>query len=138
MAQTTLRVFGKRIHIVFALPKYNVQHKFSLRGIFKPQRWKFERLNTPAIQEINYFPAVHRIARQSIRVPSQNSVSFAIFYLVQHFVENWSTRNFGRLFLDENINHIQIFLLGKGAQFCDLVFNRTHLFILNIGGFAGV
>ncbi|OGI66688.1 hypothetical protein A2823_01205 [Candidatus Nomurabacteria bacterium RIFCSPHIGHO2_01_FULL_41_91] len=63
LAQTTLRVFGKRIHIVFALPKSDVQHKFSLRCWFKPKLRKLQRRNTPAINQIDYLSAVHRIAR---------------------------------------------------------------------------
>ncbi|OGD40945.1 hypothetical protein A3K28_00020 [Candidatus Azambacteria bacterium RIFOXYB1_FULL_40_33] len=82
MAQTTLRVFGKRIHIVFALPKNDVQHKFSLRRIFKPQRWKLQARKFADVQKVNDTPAVHRITRQSVRVPSQNSVGLASFYLV--------------------------------------------------------
>ncbi|MFH1867055.1 MAG: hypothetical protein ABIJ81_03160 [Patescibacteria group bacterium] len=120
------------------MPKYNVQHKFSLRGVFKPQGWKLQARKFFSVQKVNDTPAVHRIARQSVRVPSQNSVCLALLYFVQHFVKNRTARNFGRLFFNKYINNIQVFLLGKGTQFRDLVFNRTYLFIFHIGGLAGV
>ncbi|HWO06997.1 MAG TPA: hypothetical protein VNM40_00225 [Candidatus Paceibacterota bacterium] len=138
MAQTTFCVFGKRIHIVFALPKDDVQHKFSLWRIFKPQRRKFERGELAGIKQVDNTPAVHRIARQSVCVPRQNSVGFALLYAIEHTVKNRSARNFGTLLFNQHINHIQIFLLGKGAQFCDLIFNTPHLLIFHIGGLAGV
>ncbi|MFA5813617.1 MAG: hypothetical protein WC862_03855 [Patescibacteria group bacterium] len=138
LAQTTLRVFGKRIHIVFALPKSDIQHKFSLRRWFKPKLRKLQRRNTPAINEINNLSAVHRIARQSVGVPRQNSVRPAFFNTLYHFAKNRAAGNFGRLFFNKCLNDIKIVLFGKGAQFCDLRFNTQNLFILNIGGFAGV
>ncbi|OGZ21121.1 MAG: hypothetical protein A3C48_01935 [Candidatus Nealsonbacteria bacterium RIFCSPHIGHO2_02_FULL_38_75] len=95
MAQTTLRVFGKRIHIVFALPKSDIQHKFSLRRWFKPKLWKLQRRNTPAINKVNYLSAVNRIARQSIGVPSQNSVRLVFFNSLYHSAEYRTARNFG-------------------------------------------
>ncbi|OGN16118.1 MAG: hypothetical protein A3C81_00880 [Candidatus Yanofskybacteria bacterium RIFCSPHIGHO2_02_FULL_46_19] len=92
----------------------------------------------PAIQKINYFSAVNRIARQSVGVPRQNSVRFATLYPIEHFVKNGAARNFGRLFFHQLINNVEIFLFRKGAQFCNLVLDGTHLLVLNIGGFAGI
>ncbi|HEY4477080.1 MAG TPA: hypothetical protein VJB56_00455 [Candidatus Paceibacterota bacterium] len=138
LAQTTLRVFGKRIHIVFALPKCDIQHKFSLRRWFKPELRKFQRRNMPAINEINNLATINRIARQSIGMPSQNSVHLAMFKFFQHFAEYRTARNFGRLFFHKLLNNGEIILLGKGAQFCDLRFNTQNLFIFHIGRFAGV
>jgi len=42
------------------------------------------------------------------------------------------------LLFNKDINDIQVFLFGKGAQFRDLVLNRPHLFIFHIRGLAGV
>src|SRR3989338_10851966 len=40
LAQSSFSIFGKRIHIVFALPKGDVEHELSLRGIFHPKSLK--------------------------------------------------------------------------------------------------
>ncbi|OHB23205.1 MAG: hypothetical protein A2939_02205 [Parcubacteria group bacterium RIFCSPLOWO2_01_FULL_48_18] len=61
-----------------------------------------------------------------------------MFNSLYHFTKYRTARNFGGLFFNKDINNVQIFLLGKGAQFCDLVLDRAHLFILNISGLAGV
>ncbi len=71
-------------------------------------------------------------------MPRQNSVRFVLFNSLYHCAENRTARNFGRLFFNKGVNDIQIFLFGVGTQFCDLVFNRTNLFIFNICWFAGV
>ncbi|OHB23206.1 MAG: hypothetical protein A2939_02210 [Parcubacteria group bacterium RIFCSPLOWO2_01_FULL_48_18] len=63
LAQTPLGVFGKRINIVFALPKGDIEHKFSLRRWLKPELREFQRRNTPAINEINDLSTINRIAR---------------------------------------------------------------------------
>src|SRR3989338_7411454 len=138
LAQTSFSIFGKRIHIVFALPKGDVEHKFSLRGIFRPESWKFQYRQMPAIQKINYFSTINRIARQSIRMPSQNSVCFAALYAIEHIVKYRTARNFGRLFFHKLLSYVEIFLFRKSAQFCNLIFNRTHLLIFHIGGLAGI
>ena len=92
----------------------------------------------PAIQKINNASAVNRIARQSIRMPRQNSVRFAMLYAIEHIVEYRTARNFGRLFFYQLINNVKILLFRKGTQFCNLVLNGTHLLILYIGGLAGI
>ncbi|MBI2484616.1 hypothetical protein HYW18_00435, partial [Candidatus Uhrbacteria bacterium] len=120
------------------MPKNNIEHELTLWRILEPQRWKFQRRKTPAIQKVNDTPAVHRIARQPIRVPSQNSVCLTVLNLFQHFPKYRTARNFGALLFNKDINDIQIFLFRKGAQFCNLVINRTHLFIFHIGGLAGI
>src|SRR3990167_3078784 len=42
LAKPTLRVLGKRIHIVFALYKGHRKRKFALWRTFKPKLWEFE------------------------------------------------------------------------------------------------
>ncbi|MDO8511709.1 MAG: hypothetical protein Q7S57_00395 [bacterium] len=59
-----------------------------------------------AINEIDYFPAIHGITRQSIGVPRQNSACFTFLDTFQHFPEDRSARNFGRLFFDKLLNDI--------------------------------
>ncbi|MDD4466968.1 MAG: hypothetical protein PHQ08_00760 [Candidatus Pacebacteria bacterium] len=138
MAQPSLCVFGKRIHIVFALPKGDVEHELSLSRVFIPKLRKFKRSKSTAVQEIDYLSAINRIARQSVGVPRQNSVCFAMFNAREHIVENEAARNFGALLFNKFFNDFQLFLSRKGAQFCDLRFNTQNLFILHIGGLAGV
>ncbi|MBU4369139.1 hypothetical protein KKG58_00040 [Patescibacteria group bacterium] len=138
MAQTTLRIFGKRIHIIFALPKGNVQHELALWRRFKPKLRKLQRHNTPAIYEVDNLASVHRIARYTIRVPTNDAVGFSALYASHHGVKNRPAGNFRRLFFHKLLQNFQAFSFGKGAQFCDLRLNTQNLLILNIGGLAGV
>ncbi|OGN16616.1 MAG: hypothetical protein A3C81_02520 [Candidatus Yanofskybacteria bacterium RIFCSPHIGHO2_02_FULL_46_19] len=63
LAQSSFSIFGKRIYIVFALPKSDVQHKFSLWCRFKPELHKFQCHKSTCVHKINYFSTVNRIAR---------------------------------------------------------------------------
>ncbi|MBI2990334.1 MAG: hypothetical protein HYY51_04095 [Candidatus Magasanikbacteria bacterium] len=106
------------------MPKGDIEHELSLRGIFTPKLWKFEIRKSATVKQVDNFSTVHRIARQSVRMPSKNSVCFASFNTLNHFVEYRTTDNFGGLFFNKFFGDMQTLLLGKGAQFCDLRFNR--------------
>jgi len=138
LAQSSLCIFGKRIHIVFALPKGDIEHELSLRGIFVPKLREFEGRKSTAVQKVNYLSSVNRIARQSVGMPRQNSVRLAAFYPREHIVKNGAAWNFGGLLLDKFLNDFQFFPPREGAQFCDLRFNTQNLLVLHIGGLACV
>ena len=42
LSETTFRVLGKRVYIVFALAKGQIEHEFALGGGFEPEGGKFE------------------------------------------------------------------------------------------------
>ena len=42
LAKSTLRIFGKRIYIVFALDKGHRKRKFALWRTFKPKLWELQ------------------------------------------------------------------------------------------------
>jgi len=67
LAQTPPCVLGKRIHIVFALSKGDIEHELTLRCTLKPKGWEFESTDTPCIEEIDNPPAVHRITGKPVR-----------------------------------------------------------------------
>src|SRR3989339_859124 len=69
LAKSPLRIFGKRIHIVFALSKGDIEHELTLWRTLKPECREFESTYTPCIEEIDNFSAVHTIASQSIGIP---------------------------------------------------------------------
>ncbi|MBI2463002.1 MAG: hypothetical protein HYV65_02090 [Candidatus Spechtbacteria bacterium] len=106
------------------MPKGDIEHELSLRGIFAPKLRKFQVRKSTAVKQVDNLSTVNRIARQSVGVPSKNSVCIAVFNARNHLVENGTTGNFGRLLFDKLLGDMQTLLLGKGAQFCDLRFNR--------------
>ncbi|OGM98314.1 MAG: hypothetical protein A2915_04350 [Candidatus Yanofskybacteria bacterium RIFCSPLOWO2_01_FULL_41_34] len=120
------------------MPKSDIEHELTLGGIFIPKLWKLQARKSTCVQKINNLSTINRIARQSVRMPSQNSVCFTALDASKHFVKNRSARNFGRLLFHQLLHYLQIFTLGKLAQFCELRFNREDLLILNICGFAGI
>ncbi|PIS40691.1 MAG: hypothetical protein COT26_01985 [Candidatus Kerfeldbacteria bacterium CG08_land_8_20_14_0_20_43_14] len=85
---------------------------------------KFQVRKSTAVKQVDNFSTVNRIARQSVRVPSKNSVCIAVFNTRNHSVKYRATDNFGKLFFNKLLGDMQALLLGKGAQFCDLRFNR--------------
>src|SRR3989344_8394275 len=71
-----LDILGKIINVVFALPKGNVQHEFSLRCIFKPVGRKFQVFNLSCVQEVDNLSSIYGISGETIWVPTQNPVCF--------------------------------------------------------------
>src|SRR3989338_7796154 len=76
----------------------------------------------PAVQEINYSSSVHRIARQTIRIPTDDTVCLTTLYPVEHRIKKRTTRNFCRLFFYQLLNDIEPLGFRVGAQFRDLCF----------------
>src|SRR3989344_5919725 len=72
----TLNILGKIINIVFALPKGNVQHEFSLRSILEPVGWKFQILYLSCVQKIDNLSSVYGISGETIRIPRKYPVRF--------------------------------------------------------------
>ncbi len=63
LPQTPLHILREIIHILFGLPKSDIEHEFALwRGI-KPKRWEFERGELSRVREIDYTPSIDTIAR---------------------------------------------------------------------------
>ncbi|MCG2689367.1 hypothetical protein L6255_02925 [Candidatus Parcubacteria bacterium] len=120
------------------MPKGDIEHELSLRGVFTPKLWKFQVRKSTAVKQVDNFSSINRIARQSVGMPSKNSVCIAVFDTLYHLVENRTTSSFGRPFFNQLLGDMQTFLLGKSAQFCDLRFDTQNLLVLNIGGLAGV
>ncbi|MEK7501749.1 MAG: hypothetical protein AAB629_02385, partial [Patescibacteria group bacterium] len=77
----TLNILAQIIHIVFALPKGNVQHEFSLWRIFEPVSWKFQVLNFSCVQEVDNLSSVYGISGETIRLSMLDSVG-RIFLVV--------------------------------------------------------
>ncbi|OJI06766.1 hypothetical protein BK004_02225 [bacterium CG10_46_32] len=63
-------IFRKVINVIFALPKGNVQHKFSLWRTLEPKRWKLEVFDFSCVQHIHDLTAINRISGETIRVPT--------------------------------------------------------------------
>ncbi|OHA42249.1 MAG: hypothetical protein A3G59_03045 [Candidatus Taylorbacteria bacterium RIFCSPLOWO2_12_FULL_47_20] len=106
LAQSSTDIFAQRINVVFALPEGDVEHKFSLRGVFCPKSRELQHRQMPAIQKINNAPAINRIARQSVRVLTDNAVRFPALYAVEHIVKNRATRNFRGLFFNQFLDYV--------------------------------
>ncbi|OGZ42490.1 MAG: hypothetical protein A3H62_00495 [Candidatus Ryanbacteria bacterium RIFCSPLOWO2_02_FULL_44_40] len=94
LAKSTLRVLGKRIDIVFALHKSHRQREFALWRVFKPVAREFEARKVSDVEKIDYLSAVHRIARQTIGVPTDNPRHFTFLNTPHHFAKNGTTWNF--------------------------------------------
>ncbi|OGJ08183.1 hypothetical protein A2443_00555 [Candidatus Nomurabacteria bacterium RIFOXYC2_FULL_43_16] len=79
----------------------DVQHELPLRSGLKPKTGKFQAEQFIRIKQIYYSSSVHRIARQAIRMPRENTICFALFNSLQHFVKDRSAWNFRRLLFNK-------------------------------------
>ncbi|MEK7535708.1 MAG: hypothetical protein AAB590_01690 [Patescibacteria group bacterium] len=59
LAQSSLGVLGKRIHIVFALTKGNIEHELTLRGILHPKRRELEARKNSRIKQVDQSSPVY-------------------------------------------------------------------------------
>src|SRR3989338_6484837 len=84
------------------------------------------------------FSAIHRITRQAVNFPTNNSLRFAVLNTRKHSIKNRATGNFCRSFFYKLIRDINIFSLSEFSQFGELPFNRKNLFIFNISAFASI
>src|SRR3989338_2205127 len=81
LAQPSFCIFGKRIHIIFALPESHIQHELSLRSAIAPKSRKLQARKFFCIEEINYSSTINTISCETIRMPSEN-ISADFFNLV--------------------------------------------------------
>ncbi|OGY09142.1 MAG: hypothetical protein A2782_03190 [Candidatus Blackburnbacteria bacterium RIFCSPHIGHO2_01_FULL_43_15b] len=95
-------------------------------------------LDDAALEHPAYLPAVHRIARQAVKFPTNNPLRLAALNAGEHFVKDRTAGNFGRLFFNKFFGDIQTFVFGYAPQNGKLVLNRPDLLVFNIGGFASV
>ncbi|MDD5721468.1 MAG: hypothetical protein PHT16_03430 [Candidatus Pacebacteria bacterium] len=56
-------------------------------------------------------------------MPRENTICIALFNTLHHFIKNWTTWNFSRLFFDKLLGDVQIFSLGELPQFGELCVN---------------
>src|SRR3989338_4061804 len=138
LAKSSFGIFGKRIHIVFALSERHVQHKFTLRGRITPKSWKLQARKFPCVEEVDYLSTVNTISCETIRMPREDRICIALFNALHHFIKHWTTWNFGRLLFHEFQGDVQIFSLGKLPQFCELCLNTQNLLVLDISGLASI
>ncbi|MEK7604278.1 MAG: hypothetical protein AAB442_00540 [Patescibacteria group bacterium] len=94
--------------------------------------------NHTLLQEPLNLPAVYRITREPVNLPTDNALRFALLYSRHHIAENRATRHLCGFLLHEYLNDVELFALSKRAELDELGFDRQHLLILDIGAFAGV
>ena len=82
-SMSTLYILCEIVHIVFALPKRDVEPNLSWRCRLQPELHKFQYHKSTCIYKVNYFSTVNRIARQSIRLSMLDFVG-RIFFPVVH------------------------------------------------------
>src|SRR5690349_1821521 len=71
-------------------------------------------------------------------MPRENPVGFTVLNAVEHFIEDWSARNLGRLLFDEDICNREIISSSHFSKFGDLIVDAADLTGKIVGGFAGV
>src|SRR3989344_1810466 len=75
---STLDILCKVVHIIFTLPKSNVEHEFSLWRIFKPECRKLQVFDFPRVQQIDNLATVNGISSKTVRMPAQNPICFIL------------------------------------------------------------
>src|SRR3989344_4984280 len=71
-------------------------------------------------------------------MPRENRICIALFNTLHHFIKNWTTWNFSRLFFNKLKGDVQIFSLGIVSQFSKLCLNTQNLLVLDISGLASI
>jgi len=137
LAKSSFHIFGKRIYIVFALPKCHIQHKFPLRWIVAPKSWEFNARKFPCVEEINNLSTVHRIAGEPIGIPCKD-VSAESFNFFHHLVKYRTTWHLRWLLLNIFGGNFNIFPNGVFPQFGELRVYTQNLFVLDISGLASI
>src|SRR3990167_6396816 len=82
LAQPSFRIFGKRIHIIFALPKRHIEHKLSLRSAIAPKCGKLQARKFFCVEEINNASTINTISCETIRHSMLNFVGRTFFSVV--------------------------------------------------------
>src|SRR3990167_1763336 len=124
---TELRDYAKRENLNIALEFIEKQSaKIPGRPIFNEMMRCIEKGDADSI--LSWHP--DRLAK--------NRICIALFNTPHHFVKNWTTWNFSRLFFNKLKGDVQIFSLGIVSQFSKLCLNTQHLLILDISGLASI
>ncbi len=97
-----------------------------------------ERGEFAGVEQVNDPPAVHRVAREPVRIPREDARRLTALDPRHHLVEHRAARHLGGLGLDELGGHGEGFLAGMLAQLGKLRLNREHLALLVVGGLAGI
>src|SRR3989344_6697807 len=131
LAKPTLYIFNEIIRKILALSERHLQHELPLRSWLKPKLRKAQRSNSSGVHEINYPSTINAITGETIRVPCQNAERlFTCFNHRKHFGKFLSPGllcafRFGKFFYNLNV-----FSLGKLAQFKKLCLNRHYLLVI--------
>ncbi|MCO5068563.1 MAG: hypothetical protein M9910_07775 [Kiritimatiellae bacterium] len=131
-------VLGEVVHVVFGLPKGNVQHELTLRRVLKPEVGELQREQLADIEQVNDAAPVDRIAGEAVRVPSQNAARLARFDGGKHGVEDGATGFLGGARFYELAGDFELFPTSKLADLAQLRVDREQLPVVLVGGFAGV
>ncbi|MFA6588705.1 MAG: hypothetical protein WCT08_06640 [Patescibacteria group bacterium] len=95
------------------MSKSDIQHEFPLRRVLKPKRGEFQILDFIPIGQVNDLSAVYGISGQPIRMPGDDAIGFALFYSLQHFIEDFPSGFFGSFCLAERGDDFKFFFGGK-------------------------
>jgi hypothetical protein len=66
-------VLAQVVHVILGLPERDIEHEFPLRRVLEPEGRELERRKLANVESINNPPAVHRVARQPVRVPCEDA-----------------------------------------------------------------
>ncbi|MEK7144916.1 MAG: hypothetical protein AAB794_03635 [Patescibacteria group bacterium] len=94
--------------------------------------------NIPILQKPLDLSAVHGIASQAVNLPTHDTLRLALLYSRHHLAEHRTAGHLRGLLLDEYLNDVELFTLGKGAKLGELAVDRQNLFVFNISRFSGV
>ncbi len=97
LADAAPHIFREVFDIILRLAERNVEHELALRRVLKPSRGEFQGGERARVEVVDQAPAIHRIPRQAVGVPSQNRLRLAPFDRFEHFIENGPPRLFRRL-----------------------------------------
>ena len=138
LPDAALYVLGQIVHVVFRLPKGNVQHELALGRVLKPERGELQSQELAGVHGIDDPATVNRVAGQSVGMPGQNPLSLAALKVRHHLVENLPAGRLGRHGFDELADDVQAFFLGELPQFGQLRLDGQHLPVVFVGRFAGI
>src|SRR6185369_3581116 len=98
-------VLGEVINVVFALAKSDIEHEFSVRRRLETEGRKAQITDFPRVREIDDAPAVHAVACETVRMPREDALGFALLDLREHEVELRPAGSLGRPALLERLNY---------------------------------
>lgn len=92
--------------------------------------------NDTLLQKPLYLPAVHRISREPVNLPADDSLRLAAFNAAHHIAEKWAAGHFRASLFYKLIGNFQLLASRERAKFHQLRLNRENLLVLDIGAFA--